>query len=213
MFRSILIVALFAAVALPAAAQDYPKFELGAGYSYVRANITAKDQTVTPSVSASKGFNLQGGGGNIAYNFTHNLGIVADFAGYDVTGLPKGTGTSATLFTYMFGPRFTYRENETFQPFAHALFGGAPISGSGSVPALSAVSSRATISEFSGTSDAFAMAIGGGLDVKIAKHIALRVFEGDYLLTRFKTTLNSSGKLTAANQNNFRLVAGVQFRF
>jgi opacity protein-like surface antigen len=212
MFKRILVLGLFTMAALPVLAQDYPRFELGAGYSYVRANVTAKDQMVTPAVSASEGFNLQGGGGNIVYNPTRSIGLVADFAGYDVTGLPKGTGASATLFTYMFGPRFTYRGNEKFQPFAHVLLGGAHVSGSGSTLVATATSGI-PINEFSGSSNSFAMAIGGGFDVKVANHVALRLFEGDYLLTRFNTTLNSAGKLTAANQNNFRLAAGIQFRF
>jgi len=208
MFKRLLALGLFAAIALPLMAQDYPKFEAGGYYSYVRANITAKNEGFTPdaassTVSASQSFNLQGGGGNFVYNPFHSLGIVADFAGYDVTGLPKGTGASVTLFTYMFGPRYTYRGNERFQPFAHALFGGAHVSGSGSTGFVSG----------SGTSDAFAMAIGGGLDIKLTNHVALRAFEGDYLLTRFDTTIKANGSTEAANQNNFRLAAGVQFRF
>ena len=107
MFRRFLILGLFAMAALPVLAQDYPKFEAGGYYSYVRANITAKDQAVTPPLSGSKSFNLQGGGGDLVYNPTRSFGIVADFAGYDVTGLPKGTSASVTLFTYKIGPRFT----------------------------------------------------------------------------------------------------------
>ena len=217
MFKPLLALGLLAAVAMPVLAQDYPKVEIGLGYSYVHANVTAKDKMVTPSISATQSFDLHGGGGNIAYNPTRSIGLVADFAGYDVTGLPKGTGASATLFTYLFGPRYTYRGNERVQPFVHALFGGAHIGASVSTTVINdAVTPQAIITPvnaFGTSSNAFAMAIGGGLDVKLANHIALRLFEGDYLLTRFETTLNSSGKLEAANQNHFRFVTGLQFRF
>ena len=169
MFKRLLVLGLFAVTALPVLAQDYPKFEAGGYYSYVRANITAKNQMFTPAASASQSFNLQGGGGDIVYNPFHSLGIVADFAGYDVTGLPKGTGASVTLFTYMFGPRYTYRGNEKFQPFVHALFGGAHVSGSASNGFVSG----------SGTTNAFAMAVGGGLDIVVTPHIAVRAFDAD----------------------------------
>lgn len=209
MFKRLLVLALFAVAALPVLAQDYPKFELGGDYSYVRANTTYKDQAVSPPVSSSQSANLQGGKGEIAYNFNRVVGMVADFGGYDVTGLPKGTGAAATLFTYMFGPRLTYRGNDRFQPFGEFLVGGSHISASATSSGL-----PGTIPVYFGTSsNSFALALGGGFDVKVAQHVAIRLFEGDWFMTRFNSTINSAGKLTAGTQNNFRLAAGVQFRF
>ncbi len=62
------------------------------------------------------------------FHFGRTLGIVAEFGGNKISGLP--TGTSAHLLTYMFGPRLTYRASEKVEPFLHALFGGAHVSGS-----------------------------------------------------------------------------------
>jgi hypothetical protein len=38
---------------------------------------------------------------------------------------------------------------------------------------------------FSDSSTAFAMAIGGGLDLKLTRSLAFRLLQADYLLTRF----------------------------
>jgi len=218
MFKRLLILGLFAVAALPVLAQDYPKFELGGDFSYVRANTTFKNQCsgctiegiTIPVGSTSQSADLLGGKGEIAYNFNHIVGMVADFGGYDVTGLPKGTGAAATLFTYMFGPRFTYRGSERFQPFGEFLVGGSHISASVS----SSGTGIAGVPYYFGTSgNSFALALGGGFDVKVAQHVAIRLFEGDWFMTRFNSTLNSAGRPTAGTQNNFRLAAGIQFRF
>jgi hypothetical protein len=52
------------------------------------------------------------------------------------------------------------------------------------------------------------MAIGGGLDIKINNSIAFRPVEIDYALTRYSNPLTSVN-----NQNHFRYLAGLVFRF
>ena len=205
MLKSLLVLGLFSIAALPVVAQDadFHRFEVGGGYSYVRVNVKATDSSVTPSVSASDSFNLQGGGGNFVINLSPSVGIVTDLNGYKITGLPSGF--HANLLTYMFGPRFTYHGNERVQPFVHALFGGAHASGSGTLSGAGF--------EFSGDDNAFAMALGGGADYKMSTHVALRFIQVDYLMTRFKTNINSAGNASTGTQNNFRIGAGIQFRF
>jgi hypothetical protein len=51
------------------------------------------------------------------------------------------------------------------------------------------------------------MALGGGVDVRISKHLGLRLGEFDYVGTRF------SNYWEAHNQNNFRYSAGFVFTF
>jgi hypothetical protein len=58
-FVSLSAVSLFGSAAC---AQDTPKFDVFAGYSYVREN---------PSPSGVDGFNLHGGSALIAYNANH----------------------------------------------------------------------------------------------------------------------------------------------
>jgi hypothetical protein len=49
------------------------------------------------------------------------------------------------------------------------------------------------------------MIAGGGFDVRIARHVAIRPIEADYLLTRLPNGVNGA-------QNNLRLSAGLVLR-
>ncbi len=167
---------------LTAAAQDYPKAEAFLGYSYVR---------VKPATSGAPSFNLNGGSASVAYNPSASIGIVGDFGGYHV-GSVSGVPVDANIYTYLFGPRLSYRKNDRITPFAQALFGGAHAS-SGSLG--------------SATANAFAMALGGGVDAKVTEHVAVRLGQFEYLMTRFD---EGTGRAT---QNNLRFSAGILFRF
>ena len=52
--------------------------------------------------------------------------------------------------------------------------------------------------------NAFAMAVGGGLDVRVNHAFSVRLFEADYYLTHFQNGVNSE-------ENNLRLTFGVVF--
>jgi opacity protein-like surface antigen len=169
-----------------AMAQDEPKAEVFAGYSYVRGNGGA----------ALSSFNMNGGSASVSYNPTPAIGIVADFGGYHVANI-QGFSVDANVYTYMFGPKFAYR-TDRFTPFVQALFGGAH--GSASV--------------YNTSANAFAMALGGGLDIKATQHIAIRAIQAEYLLTRFNVTATVGGSsVSTTSQNNARISAGVVFRF
>jgi len=51
--------------------------------------------------------------------------------------------------------------------------------------------------------------LGGGLDIKVTSHLAIRPIEADYFLTRFINNLTTGNN----NQNNFRYQAGLVFEF
>src|SRR6185436_16683773 len=55
----------------------------------------------------------------------------------------------------------------------------------------------------------FAMTAGGGLDIKINRHVSFRLVELDYMLTR----LQNLRSLQDNNQNNFRASTGLNFTF
>ena len=61
-----------------------------------------------------------------------------------------------------------------------------------------------------GGESAFAMAVGGTLDIRLNHHISLRPIQVDYLLTRLgsKTALN---QYETFSQNNLRYGAGIVF--
>jgi len=166
-----------------ASAQEAPKTEVFLGYSYIRAK---------PATSGAPSFNLHGGVGQIAYNFNDYLGVVGDLGGYHV-GNVGGVDVNSSLFTYLFGPRLSYHRRNFLTPYAQVLFGGAR-AGAGALQ--------------SGPESAFAMSVGGGLDVHPSKHLGVRLGQVEYLMTRFRETSNN--RLT---QNNLRISTGVLFRF
>ncbi len=173
------VLSLFGATAH---AQDTPKFDIFAGYSYLRLN---------PSTAGVSSFNLNGGSASIAYNAKSWLSGVADFGGYS-NGNILNTGINGTLSTYLFGPRVSYRHFGRITPFGEVLFGVAHASSAGT----------------SGSDNAFAMTLGGGLDYKLSDRFAIRPVKVDYLMTRFSETGASS-----QTQNNLRVSTGIVFRF
>jgi len=181
--RSLLMVGvLFFAVAGSAMAQDYPKGEVAGNYTYIRVNLG----NGVPHIDC------HGGGGSGAYSLNNYFAVVGEFSGCKWTGL--GSGLSAHTFTYLFGPRLTYRGYGRLEPFGEALFGGVHIGGSGTGIG-------------SGSDNAFGMALGGGVDYKWNRNVAIRFVQADYLYTQF----NFGPGFT--HQNNFRLQAGVVYRF
>lgn len=167
-----------------AAAQDASKADLFLGYSYGR---------IGPRTSGIGNFNINGGTSSIAWNLHHSFGIVADFAGYRI-GEINGFDPDSKAFTYLFGPRFSYRRSKTITPFAQVLIGGAHVSRN----PLPSSSSR----------NALAMTLGGGVDANLSKHLALRLGQLEYFLTRFQEIGNDR-----QTQSNLRFSAGIVFRF
>jgi hypothetical protein len=114
-----------------------------------------------------------GWNGSVTGNFKHVLGITADFS-----GVYKSHAASSSVYTYTVGPVFTARL-PVVQPFVHALFGGATVSGEG-------------VSD-----NAFAMLFGGGLDIGFRKGIGFRLVQADWLITKFgDQTQNSQGRVS-----------------
>jgi opacity protein-like surface antigen len=182
-----LVVSLLAVVALSgvsAHAQDTPKVDIFAGYSYVREN---------PGTAGASSFNLNGGSASIAYNANSWLSGVADFGGYHNGNILK-SGVGGTLSTYLFGPRVSYRHFGRITPFGEVLFGVAHAS--------------ASIAGATASDNAFAMTVGGGVDYKLTDRFAIRPVKVDYLMSRFSET--GTGGNT---QNNLRVSTGIVFRF
>jgi outer membrane immunogenic protein len=177
----------FAAMVAPLAmAQGGSRVEVGVDYNYVRTNAPAGNCGC---------FAMNGGSGWAAINFSHSLGIVGEIASQYASNI-SSSGTDLTLTSYLAGPRFVLGRAHHFAPFAQVLLGGAHASGS-LAPGNSGLA---------GSANAFATIAGGGLDIGLTRHIALRAFEADYYLTRFDNGVND-------HQNNLRLAAGVIIRF
>ncbi|MGA2372782.1 MAG: hypothetical protein ACLP3R_09910 [Candidatus Korobacteraceae bacterium] len=184
-------------------AQSYPQIEVAGGYSYMNFHASVPQLT-------SQSFN--GGGAAVVYNLTNWLGIKADFTGYafgsgwthKLQELGYIGSASANMFTYQFGPQIK-KHSGKLQPFAQTLYGIAHSNGYAAV--LQAKGNGSYVLTSGGSDNAFAMEIGGGLDIPLSRTIQIRPVELDYQLTRF------GFQNFSANQNNFKYFAGVNFTF
>ena len=209
--------------AIHMAAQDIPKAEVYGGYTYLRFNATAP-------VNA---FSANGGQGSFQYNFTHWLGFVAELGGVHNASLTvAGSQTlhpDQTAFTYLFGPRFSINKGGVVSPFFEFFGGGFHNSrsfnlpnslfASGIPPSITGVTVTNLgngTSKFASTQNAAALALGGGVDIRLSHRIALRPIELDYVPTNFSrfNIPGLPGRINTANwQNNLRYSAGLDFRF
>src|SRR5580765_230255 len=196
MLRLMIVIFMMAASAVVLEAQtssDQPKNEFFAGYSFHSADINTLtiDQHRTPQ----NGLNLE-----YTRSITRHIGLTGDASVHfhrETHSTGVGTFSSQRDQYFMLGGLQLRAGNEKHvQPFAQALFGvslfrgfTADIRPSGNVYTYDDATS-------------FAMALGGGLDVRINKRIAVRVIQADYTPTFF-----GSGR-----QDNFRISAGIVFR-
>jgi hypothetical protein len=196
--RKALVCLLF--ILLPAAklpAQDVrtvPVGEIGFGWSYLRLGENWAEAAGLPG-----GWLLSAGG-----NVNPWLGFVAEFSGhYGDREFPLLAGTQAVniavdsnVHTFLFGPRVFYRENRSWTPYGHALFGAARLH---------------TDTEDFGpfarpideTETPLALLLGGGLDLAATEKISIKALQIDYLLTRPSDT----------NVNSVRISVGLNYRW
>jgi hypothetical protein len=186
--------------ARPAGSENQTRATIFGGYSYLHNN--------------SNGFN--GWEGQGTFNFNRYLGVTADLSGASLTpfsfsALGFSAGTYQHLNNYLFGPTVTASVGRS-AVFAHALFGEARSSlGAGvSVPIIGGISTGLT------SANALAMAFGGGIDIGLTRHLAIRAVQVDYLRSHFNTTdaLTTGLSSNLGNwQNSFRYSTGIVFRF
>jgi hypothetical protein len=209
MRKSLIVMAALVLSALVASATEIQQYETFLGYNFVRFN---------PSSGLLPSINANGGGGQFAYNFNKWFSGVVD-----VGAVTKGTINHATVdstvLNFVAGPRFTYHNESRFQPFVQCLFGGAystastqlivPPAAINPPPAIALDPNLPVSARLVTSRTGFAMLAGGGLDIKVSKHIAFRPIGADYYLTRLP------GPITGFDRNvhNFRYSAGVNFLF
>jgi opacity protein-like surface antigen len=189
-FLGILLLATFAlTLSAPARAQDTPRWEIFAGYTYARASI----------VVSGAPFNMNGGSGSIAYNLSNWFGLVGD-VGVIHQGKVAGNPLSLTVTTYDFGPRLSWRNRTHLTPFVQILIGGGHPGGT-----LYTTSLGTGLAPL-GTSNDFNFTAGGGLDWKVSHRFSIRLAQAEYLHTQFLNAHDNS-------QGSFRFSTGVVFSF
>ena len=213
-------------VVVASVAQEVPKAEVYLGYGFVRFYPN-------PSPNA---FTANGGFGSAQYNFNRYFSVVGELGGVTNNAWTVANGVvepSQTFFTYMFGPRVYFNKTGVVSPFIEYLVGGFHNSRSTDIdnallpnplPPLRGVGVRqfANFTRFNTTQNAAAMAVGGGVDLRLSRLIAVRPIQLDYLPTNF-SPLNITGLGAIPGvpssfnrtrwQQNLRYSAGVTFRF
>jgi len=192
MRKAWLFLGLFALMALPAMAQEgAPKAEVYVGYAYGRIN---------PGLEAGGNLtqNMNGWNGSFTGNITNWFGVVGDFGGlYAHPDLGGGDVVHQRLYTFMGGPQITLRHGR-WTPFVHGMVGAAHV--------------YAFLPGDSVTRNSLAVAAGGGVDVHASKRVSVRLFQADFLLTRFPG-VDANGNPVGANQHNVRISTGLLFVF
>jgi opacity protein-like surface antigen len=175
-----LLLAIMFVFCVGAFAQTDSKAEVFGGYQFT---------SVDDSLNGNGHVALNGWDAAVTGYLKPNFGITADISGAYGTPNEFGFDVKTKDHFFLFGPTVRTTGSDRANVFAHALFGAAHASGE--------------IAGATATDNAFAMALGGGLDLKTSRNISLRVGQFDYLYSHFG----------GEKQNNFRYSAGVVFHF
>jgi outer membrane protein OmpA-like peptidoglycan-associated protein len=191
------MIAVLCTVATLAAAQDQPapKWELYGGYSFFDpgAGVHALLPGGVLPVASRLESNPRGAGASITYDFNRWFGLTLDASTHfnsGETGLAMRID-DAGFSNLSFGPKVTFRKTHV-APFLEALVGDQ----------------RLMPDAFHDISKLGFM-VGGGLDVNVSRHVALRVFRADYLMSSYRygpSPLTPSTDLTGV-----RVQAGIVF--
>ena len=163
---------------------EYPKVEVFVGYSALgeangRGISFGPNAFVGANYSAAKaGFEA-----SIIRNFSKHFGIKGDLSAHFNNESASGPITACTpacttvtqgfqlktrVYNFLAGPEFKARNSTRFTPFAHVLAGVAHTSATFTTPGP-------TFNLLLKKSDnSFAMAMGGGLDIRASKRVSFR---------------------------------------
>jgi outer membrane protein OmpA-like peptidoglycan-associated protein len=189
------MVAVLCSVGTLASAQDQPapKWELFGGYSFVDPGTDVHGLlpgAVLP-VSSRVESNPRGAGASITFNFNRWFGLTGDVSA-DFSSGEKGVPMridDAEFFNLSAGPKVTFRSRH-FSPFLEALVGEHRLA-----------------SEVFRSDLEFGFMAGGGLDLNLNRHFALRLIRADYLFSNHQ--YGPSSVVPATDVRGVRLQSGV----
>ena len=178
---AVLLCSAFLVSAQSAKPDEYPKFEIFAGYSALGENqkpIIINGVIVPHGYAAPAGVET-----SLIRNFNRYVGLKADFSAHfnDETGPgnvivcnPACTTATQTVqfrsrvYNFLAGPELKARNHTRFTPFAHVLGGVAHTSANFTTPGPTFNLSLEK------SDNSFAMALGGGLDIRASKRVSFR---------------------------------------
>jgi len=200
MQKFVVLVVFLGLLSIPLMAQDSPKVEVFGGWEYQHLG-----GDLGP-LSMPEGWNASG-----TFNLSKHFGVAADLgasyktvSGTFVTlGGAGGTGTSTLhVTTYTFGPVISMDSAAKINPFAHFLIGGAHFSQT--AKGCGVFYFESGCGSASASLNGFSMMLGGGVDAKLNKSIAIRLAQFDWVY--YHAEGQGEGK-------NVRLSSGVVIRF
>jgi outer membrane protein OmpA-like peptidoglycan-associated protein/opacity protein-like surface antigen len=193
------IFAILCTFASLAAAQDQPapKWEVYGGYSFFHpgADIHGQRPGALLPLSSRLEANPRGIGGSVTYNFNRWLGIsfdASDHWGSGETTFPRKID-DAGLVNFSLGPKVTFRSHR-FSPFLEGLVGVH----------------RLTPEAFHDVNKLGFM-VGGGLDINLSRHVALRLLRADFVYSNYR--YGSAAVTPATEIRGVRLQTGLNFMF
>jgi outer membrane protein OmpA-like peptidoglycan-associated protein/opacity protein-like surface antigen len=174
-----------------------PKVELYGGYSYFYpgANINGQLPGGLLPLSSRLESNPRGAGASLTYDFNRWFGLTLDTSfhwGSGEVGLPKRIDDAA-LNTLSLGPKITFRTKH-FAPFVEVLVGDHRL-----------------MPDAFHDIDKLGFMFGGGLDVNVSRHVALRLFRVDYVYSNYRYGAPSVTPNT--DIRGLRAQAGLNFMF
>jgi hypothetical protein len=171
-------------------AQGHQEVDLAVTYTAQHSNLVS-----TPT------FWQQGGSVELSTQTYRGLGIAANIAGTTIDSAAN-SGVGLTMVTTTFGPRYTW-----YRPAGAAKKRSISIFGQGLIGEAHGLNSYFPSSTGVQTDyNSFALQVGGGVDVDLSRHFAVRAIQADWLRTQFPNS-------TTNVQNSFRLAAGIVVRF
>jgi hypothetical protein len=194
------VVAVLCSIGTLAAAQDQPapKWELYGGYSFFHpgADVHGLLPGGISPVSSRLEPNPRGAGLSLTYDFNRWFGLTLDAStnwGSRETGLGRRIDDAA-FSNLSFGPKITFRSAH-FSPFLEALVGDH----------------RLMPDAFHDV-DKLGFMGGGGLDINVSRHFALRLFRADYVMSSYQYGTSTSTPSTPKTDiRGARLQSGVVF--
>jgi outer membrane protein OmpA-like peptidoglycan-associated protein len=180
-----------------AAAQDQPapKWELFGGYSFVYpgADVHGLLPLGVSPVSSRLEANPRGVGASLTYDFNRWFGLTGDISGHWGSG-ESGLNNridDAEFYNLSVGPKVTFRSAH-FSPFLEALVGDHRLE-----------------PEAFHDIDRLGLMFGGGLDVNVTRHFALRLLRADYVMSSYR--YGPSTTTPSTDLRGVRLQSGLVF--
>jgi outer membrane protein OmpA-like peptidoglycan-associated protein len=197
--RRLAVFAVLCGIGTLVAAQDQPtpEWEIFGGYSFfypggdVHALLPGGLLPVTSRLES----NPRGIGASVTYNFNRWFGLTGDISGHWGSG---ETGAAqriddAAFYNLSAGPKLTWRHHY-FSPFLEGLVGGH----------------RLTPDLFQ-HDDRFGFMAGGGIDLNLNRHFALRPIRADYVFSNHH--FGPDAVVPTTEVRGVRLQSGVVFLF